>query len=243
MTSGRQRVADGESTVTRTVLPGGLRVITESLPAVRSAAFGIWAVLTFLVFAVSLVWSGMSGGISRWVLAAAALAPWGGAHAISLGQVVPLVAAGVVVSWRLLREEKQIAAGLALAVIFLKPNTAILVPVALLAAGRYRAFVAWLGAGGVVAVVALLAHRLARAARARRSPRPTRVTRPAPLARASWAAHSPIAPGPMTTTDSPARRRARSSAQRATPRLSVQAPSAVLTASGNGWSAATGRLA
>ena len=39
--TGRQ--AGGESTVTRTVLPGGLRVITESLPAVRSAAFGIWA--------------------------------------------------------------------------------------------------------------------------------------------------------------------------------------------------------
>jgi predicted Zn-dependent peptidase len=36
-------VTGGESTVTRTVLPGGLRVITESLPAVRSAAFGIWA--------------------------------------------------------------------------------------------------------------------------------------------------------------------------------------------------------
>src|SRR6202035_5817053 len=32
----------GESTVTRTVLPGGLRVITESLPAVRSVALGIW---------------------------------------------------------------------------------------------------------------------------------------------------------------------------------------------------------
>jgi predicted Zn-dependent peptidase len=27
----------------RTVLPGGLRVVTESLPSVRSAAFGIWA--------------------------------------------------------------------------------------------------------------------------------------------------------------------------------------------------------
>ena len=27
----------------RTVLPGGLRVVTEALPAVRSAAFGIWA--------------------------------------------------------------------------------------------------------------------------------------------------------------------------------------------------------
>src|SRR5260370_7290975 len=28
--------------VRRTVLPGGLRVITEFLPAVRSVAFGIW---------------------------------------------------------------------------------------------------------------------------------------------------------------------------------------------------------
>jgi predicted Zn-dependent peptidase len=43
MTAGRPRVAGADSAVTRTVLPGGLRVITESLPAVRSAAFGIWA--------------------------------------------------------------------------------------------------------------------------------------------------------------------------------------------------------
>ena len=38
-----ERLASGESEVCRTVLPGGLRVITESLPAVRSASFGIWA--------------------------------------------------------------------------------------------------------------------------------------------------------------------------------------------------------
>jgi alpha-1,2-mannosyltransferase len=119
-------------------------------------ALAIWAVVTFLGFALALVWSGVSGGMSRWVLAAAALAPWWVAHAVSLGQVVPLVAAGVVVSWRLLREEKEIAAGLVLAVIFLKPNTAILVPFALLAVGRYRAFAAWLGAGAVLAVLAVL---------------------------------------------------------------------------------------
>ncbi|HEX2323552.1 MAG TPA: pitrilysin family protein [Streptosporangiaceae bacterium] len=41
--TGTERLADGESVVYRTVLPGGLRVITESLPAVRSASFGIWA--------------------------------------------------------------------------------------------------------------------------------------------------------------------------------------------------------
>ena len=36
------RLSTRDSTVSRTVLPGGLRVITESLPAVRSAAIGIW---------------------------------------------------------------------------------------------------------------------------------------------------------------------------------------------------------
>jgi predicted Zn-dependent peptidase len=34
--------ADDGSTVRRTVLPGGLRVVTETLPAVRSVALGIW---------------------------------------------------------------------------------------------------------------------------------------------------------------------------------------------------------
>ncbi|MFZ0048592.1 MAG: insulinase family protein, partial [Streptosporangiaceae bacterium] len=42
MTAATERLA-GSDGVLRTVLPGGLRVITESLPAVRSAAFGIWA--------------------------------------------------------------------------------------------------------------------------------------------------------------------------------------------------------
>jgi predicted Zn-dependent peptidase len=43
MTADTQQLAGGDSPILRTVLPGGLRVITESLPAVRSAAFGIWA--------------------------------------------------------------------------------------------------------------------------------------------------------------------------------------------------------
>ncbi len=43
MTVDSRQLADGDSRVTRSVLPGGLRVITESLPAVRSAAIGIWA--------------------------------------------------------------------------------------------------------------------------------------------------------------------------------------------------------
>jgi predicted Zn-dependent peptidase len=34
---------DGAGSVRRTVLPGGLRIITEAMPTVRSASFGIWA--------------------------------------------------------------------------------------------------------------------------------------------------------------------------------------------------------
>src|SRR5258708_19006139 len=77
-------------------------------------------------------------------------------HAVNLGQVVPYVAAGVVLAWRLMREDKEIATGVLLSTIFLKPNTAILVPVVLLAAGRYRVFAAWLAAGAVLVVIALL---------------------------------------------------------------------------------------
>src|SRR5262250_3743068 len=40
-TGGSPLAANG-STVRRTVLPGGLRVVTEALPAVRSVALGIW---------------------------------------------------------------------------------------------------------------------------------------------------------------------------------------------------------
>ncbi|HEY5359878.1 MAG TPA: pitrilysin family protein [Streptosporangiaceae bacterium] len=41
--TGGERPPASDSGVRRSVLPGGLRVITESLPAVRSAALGIWA--------------------------------------------------------------------------------------------------------------------------------------------------------------------------------------------------------
>ena len=38
----QQLSAPGSGTITRTVLPGGLRIVTEAMPGVRSAAVGIW---------------------------------------------------------------------------------------------------------------------------------------------------------------------------------------------------------
>jgi hypothetical protein len=121
-----------------------------------SVAYGIWAAFTFVALALALAWSGASTGISRWVAVVAALTPWWVTHAVNVGQVVPLVAAGAVVAWRLLREDRDIAAGIALSLMFLKPNTAILVPFALLVAGRYRAFAAWLAAGLVIFLIAFV---------------------------------------------------------------------------------------
>ncbi|TMF45674.1 MAG: DUF2029 domain-containing protein [Chloroflexi bacterium] len=118
-------------------------------------AYYVWAAFTFFVFALALVWASSDVGTVRWVAAGAALAPWWLMHAVHLGQVVPLVAGGIVLAWRLARERRDVAAGFALALVLLKPNTAILIPFALLVAGRYRAFAAWAGAGAVVAGVAL----------------------------------------------------------------------------------------
>src|SRR5207247_722349 len=78
---------------------------------------------------------------------AAAIAPWWVLHATNLGQVAPLVATGAVLATRFARDGNDIAAGLALSLLYLKPNTAFLVPLALLAAGRYRLFAVCAAAG------------------------------------------------------------------------------------------------
>jgi hypothetical protein len=139
-------------------------------------AFGIWAAFTFGSFAVALAWSARSTGVLRWIAVVAALAPWWVLHAVSLGQIVPLVAAGVLVGWGFLRRDRDVAAGIAMSLIFLKPNTAILVPFALLVAGRHRAFVSWLAMGALFALIAFLllgVHGISAYVNELRAPLPT----------------------------------------------------------------------
>jgi hypothetical protein len=119
-------------------------------------SYYVWAFLTVMALTLALVWASTDAGLVRWVAAGAALTPWWVMHAVHLGQVVPLVAAGVVLAWRLARERRDLAAGIALALVLLKPNTALLVPFALLAAGRFRVFAAWVAAGLIVAAIALV---------------------------------------------------------------------------------------
>jgi glycosyl transferase family 87 len=118
-----------------------------------SLAFGAWTLLTLGVFALALAYSTTYAGWARLVAVGLALVPWWVLHAVGVGQVVPLVAAGILIAWRLLRDRRDVLAGVALGLVLLKPNTAMFVPFVLLATGRIRTFVAWLGVG--VAVLAL----------------------------------------------------------------------------------------
>jgi hypothetical protein len=126
----------------------------SSLP--YPVAYYLWAVLTLAAFAGALAWSTTYAGGARWLAVAAALVPWWVIHAARVGQVALLVAASVLIAWRLLREKHDVAAGLALTLLILKPNTAFLVPVALLFLRRWRVLATWLAASAVVALISLV---------------------------------------------------------------------------------------
>lgn len=70
--------------------------------------------------------------------------------------LAPLLVLSLALTWKLIREERQVAAGLVLAVAVLKPTVLILVPFALLAAGYTRVFVAWLAAAAALVIASLV---------------------------------------------------------------------------------------
>ena len=123
------------------------------VPLPYDVAYVVWAVFLFACLSLALAWAGVSQGLSRWIAVVGALGPWFVMHAVNVGQVVPLVAAGLVIAWRLARDRRDVLAGVALAAILLKPNTAILVPFAVLAAWRWRMFATW---GAVSLAIVLL---------------------------------------------------------------------------------------
>jgi hypothetical protein len=132
-------------------------LVTPLVPLPYSFSYYAWALLTLVAYVAAIAWSTASRGLDRWILVAAAFSPWWVLEAFRVGQVVPLVAVGMAISWRLLRENRNVAAGVAMSLLLLKPNTAFLVPFAVLAAGRVRAFAALTAVGAVLVVVALLA--------------------------------------------------------------------------------------
>lgn len=120
-------------------------------------AYVVWLVLlgSCLVLTWAVSASGRSVNKLAQLLVAGVFAPV--SFAIADGQAILLVMAVVAGSWWLLKHEHDIWAGIVLALLVFKPQIAFLVPLALLLAGRKKAFISYLGAIAVLASIVVIA--------------------------------------------------------------------------------------
>lgn len=119
-------------------------------------AYGLWVLM--LVLALLLAWRLAAPGVGyrRAVHLVAAMAWFPVAYGLQLGQPVMFVAAGVAASYALLRSGRDLWAGALLGAMVVKPQLAFLVPLALLAAGRRKAFMSCVAVTGALALVSVI---------------------------------------------------------------------------------------
>jgi|GEM_PF-710021 len=120
------------------------------------AAYAIWvaAMATVAVATMWLLAPSTRRGLG--VLLLAAMALWVLGYSLASGQNAVLGALAVALCWRLLVAGRPGWAGVALALILLRPNATFMVPLALLVAGRRRLFASWLLTSLVVGAVVLV---------------------------------------------------------------------------------------
>jgi hypothetical protein len=118
-------------------------------------AFVLWATLMLGLFLW--IWTMIAPGsrLQRWTLLAAAIGTSPVSFGLLLAHVLIGILAGVTAAWWLLQRRREVLAGLALLVLAIRPQAAILVPFALLVAGYRRAFIVWAAAMAVIAGVAM----------------------------------------------------------------------------------------
>ena len=118
-------------------------------------SFTIWVVLEAICLAVAVRL--IAGKEWRPILlyAGSVLAVLPLALAIAFGQPVMVVALGLVSCWWLNREGHPVWAGVALAAIDIKPQLALVVPIAMFVAGYWRPAIAWAAVSIVLAVASL----------------------------------------------------------------------------------------
>jgi hypothetical protein len=103
-------------------------------------ALPLWSALIAACLVITWWLASPGRGLIRWIYLLAAVGLYPVILAAMLGQTTLLVAAAVAVAWWLLRHGRPLLAGVALAVLTIKPQTAFLVPLALLVAGYWRTF-------------------------------------------------------------------------------------------------------
>jgi hypothetical protein len=119
-------------------------------------AYWTWSSLLLIALIGTWYLAAPGAGRLRLIHLLAALAWVPVIYGLQLGQPGIFVALGVAGSYALLRSGRSFEAGLALGTIVLKPQLGFLVPIALLVAGRYRAFAGAVVAIGLLAIVSAI---------------------------------------------------------------------------------------
>lgn len=120
-------------------------------------AYALWALLSLVALVYAWHIAVPYAGLAKYTLLLVALALWPVMDAFYRGQPSIIILALVAVAWKLCRDDRPLAAGVALALATaLKPQAAILVPVALLVSARYRPVVGWMAGSAVLGVATLV---------------------------------------------------------------------------------------
>lgn len=136
--------------------PPAAWVILPFTLAPFGVALALWTVLSVaLLVAISQAYAG-SGRWSKAVFAMSAVGFLPTFVMVEAAPLSPVVIGAAGACALLLKRGREIPAGLVLSLIIVKPNIAVLVPVAILAAGHLRAFVAWLAATVLMGLISLI---------------------------------------------------------------------------------------
>lgn len=122
------------------------------------AAYALWTVTS--LGALVLAWhvAAPYSGLRKLTLLLLAIALWPLLLSFYFGQPDMLVIALTAVSWWCCSRNRPVAAGIALAgATFLKPQNVALVPLVLLASGRYRPAASWAGACAALTAISVIA--------------------------------------------------------------------------------------
>jgi hypothetical protein len=120
-----------------------------------TSAYPIWVAVLGLCFVAIVMLPWRSYPEPKALYAAAAFTLFPVAYCLFLGQVTMIAVLGVVVAWWLLRIDRPHLAGVALVLMLAKPQTVLLVPVALAVAGRWRTFIVFATLSAGIALISL----------------------------------------------------------------------------------------
>jgi hypothetical protein len=117
-------------------------------------AYAVWSLLGLASVVVAWAIAAPFSGLARIALLLTAIAIWPVHYSLILGQPTPEIIALAAAAWWFLERDRVALAGIALALATgLKPQDVVLVPVALLLTGRWRAFVWWAGGCAVLGLI------------------------------------------------------------------------------------------